>query len=64
VQASGAATAGIRHGDVITRIGQSSVNTVDQMVVQVRSHQVGGSVMVTYTREDSSHSVPVTVNGI
>jgi putative serine protease PepD len=60
----GAAAAGLRQGDVITRIGQTTVNSVDQMIVQVRSHQVGELVNVTYTRDDSSHSVSVTVSEV
>src|SRR5919198_757635 len=46
----GAAAAGIRQGDVITRVSQSGVNSVDQMIVAGGGHQVGDAVDATYDR--------------
>ena len=60
----GAAAAGIRQGDVITRVGQSGVNSVDQMIVAVRGHQVGDAVDVAYERNGSRQNARVTVSGV
>ncbi|MBO0690495.1 MAG: PDZ domain-containing protein, partial [Candidatus Dormibacteraeota bacterium] len=59
----GAASAGIRQGDVITRVGQRDVNSVDQMLVAVRDQENGSSVDVTYARNGSRHTTRVTVTG-
>jgi putative serine protease PepD len=60
----GAAEAGIREGDVLTRIGGTAVNSVDQMLVAVREHRPGQSVEVTYNRNGSSRTVPVPVTAV
>jgi putative serine protease PepD len=57
----GAARAGIQPGDVITRVGDSAVNSVDQMLLAVRTHSPGSAVAVTWTRDGSSHTANVTV---
>jgi putative serine protease PepD len=57
----GAAGAGIRQGDVITRIGDSTVNSVDQMLVAVRRHNPGDTISVTYTRDGSTQRANVAV---
>jgi putative serine protease PepD len=61
LQELGAARAGIRQGDVITKIGDSSVNSVDQMLVAIRRHQPGDTINVTYTRNGSTQSAEVAV---
>ncbi|GAA4730730.1 S1C family serine protease [Phytohabitans rumicis] len=46
----GAAAAGLQSGDVITRIGDTVVTSVDQMLVAIRGHDPGQTVPVTYVR--------------
>lgn len=60
----GAATAGIRPGDVITKVGQSGVNSVDQMLVALRDQQIGSSVDLTYARNGSRNTARATVSGV
>lgn len=61
LQGLGAARAGIRQGDVITKIGDSAVNSVDQMLVAIRRHNPGDTINVTYTRNGSTQSANVAV---
>ncbi|MBO0704803.1 MAG: trypsin-like peptidase domain-containing protein [Candidatus Dormibacteraeota bacterium] len=63
VPSLGAAAAGIRPGDVITRVGKTDVNSVDQMLVALREQQIGSSVDVTYARNGSRHTARATVSG-
>lgn len=61
LQGLGAARAGIRPGDVITKIGDSPVNSVDQMLVAIRRHHPGDAIDVAYTRNGSTQTAKVTV---
>jgi putative serine protease PepD len=63
IDGQGAATAGIRQGDVITRVGGNAVNSVDQMIVEVRKHSAGETIEVTYVRDGASRTAKVTVGG-
>jgi putative serine protease PepD len=58
---SAAANAGIRAGDVITRVGSRLVGGADELVTLVRSHRVGDTVAVTYIRGNRSTTVNVTL---
>ncbi|GAA4465003.1 S1C family serine protease [Phytohabitans houttuyneae] len=57
----GAAAARIQAGDVITRIGDAAVNSVDQMQVAIRSHNPGDTVPVSYTRGGAAQTANVAV---
>ncbi len=58
----GAANAGIRPGDVITRIGSTGVNSVDQMIVEIRKHRVGDTLHVAYVRAGSTRIADVAIS--
>ena len=60
----GAAQAGLRAGDVVTRIGERTVNSVDQMLVAVRAYQVGQTVKVTFVRNGDTQSAQVRVSSL
>jgi putative serine protease PepD len=60
----GAAQAGLQAGDVITGIGDKSVNSVDQMLVEVRGYQAGQTVKVTFVRNGETKSAQVRVTGL
>ncbi len=50
VAGSAAAKAGIRTGDVITKVGDRLVGGFDDLVVQIRTRKVGDRVELTYVR--------------
>jgi S1-C subfamily serine protease len=60
---SAAADAGIKAGDVITRVGSRLVGGSDDLVVQIRSHGVGEKVQLTYVRGGRTVKVTATLQG-
>jgi putative serine protease PepD len=58
---SGAAKAGLRAGDVITKIGSRRIADSDTLVAAVRSYDPGTSVAVTYARGGATKTVNVTL---
>jgi S1-C subfamily serine protease len=60
---SAAADAGIKAGDVITRIGDRLVGGSDDLVVQVRAYKVGEKVQLTYVRAGRTVKVTATLQG-
>jgi serine protease Do len=60
---SSAADAGIKAGDVITRVGDRLVGGSDDLVVQIRSHGVGERVQLTYVRGGRTAKVTATLQG-
>jgi S1-C subfamily serine protease len=60
---SAAANAGIKAGDVVTRIGDRLVGGSDDLVVQVRAHKVGEKVQLTYVRGGRTVKVTATLQG-
>lgn len=57
----GAAAAGIRKGDVITKVNNEKVMSGLQMSAQIASFRPGDKVPVTYTRNGKSYSVNVVL---
>ena len=60
---SAAADAGIKAGDVITRVGDRLVGGSDDLVVQIRAHKVGEKVQLTYVRGGRTVKVTATLQG-
>ncbi|GAA4915511.1 putative serine protease PepD [Nonomuraea thailandensis] len=58
---SPAEKAGLRQGDLITRIGQTPVQGGDTVVGQVRGFKVGQQVVITYQRDGEENTVTVTM---
>ena len=56
---SPAAGAGIQAGDVITAVDGTAVSSPADLAQQVRSHQPGDQVTITYTRGGNSTDAPV-----
>ncbi len=56
-----AARAGIQEGDVITRVGDRSVGSADELVVAVQAHPAGASVDVVLTRSGKTLTVKVVL---
>jgi S1-C subfamily serine protease len=58
---SAASAAGIRAGDVITKVGDELVGGADDLVVQVRTRKVGEEVQLTYVRNGRTDTVTATL---
>jgi S1-C subfamily serine protease len=58
---SAAAAAGIKGGDVITKVGDTLVGGADDLVVQVRTRKVGEKVELTYVRSGKTSTVTATL---
>ncbi len=59
---SAAAGAGLKAGDVITKVDDHLITSSDGLVAIIRSYRPGDSVTVTYTRGGSTHTVQVTLD--
>ncbi|MFE4688870.1 S1C family serine protease [Streptomyces sp. NPDC056749] len=65
VQKGGAAEkAGLRAGDIITRIGDDRVTTITSLSEALAGDKPGAKVKVTYTRGDAAKSAEVTLGEI
>ncbi len=56
-----AASAGLRAGDVITRIGDTQVDSLNALTTALASLTPGSKVTVTYTRDGGSKTADVTL---
>jgi putative serine protease PepD len=62
VTAGGAAEkAGLAAGDVITKVGDRSVDSADALIAAIRSHQPGDSVVLTYTHNGTETTSKATL---
>jgi putative serine protease PepD len=61
VAGSGAEKAGIKEGDVIVKFGGQTINSADDLVSAVQSHQVGDKVDVTFKRDGNTQTTTVTL---
>ncbi|MGI6536650.1 MAG: S1C family serine protease [Eggerthellaceae bacterium] len=58
---SAADSAGIKVGDIITKVGDTNITSATDLVVAVRSHNVGDSVTVEVNRNGETKSFDVTL---
>jgi putative serine protease PepD len=56
-----AAEAGLRSGDVITKVNDRLVTDADALIAAVRSHRPGDRVTLTYERNGRSHTATATL---
>ena len=56
-----AAKAGLRVGDIILEIDGKTVGNSDELIVIVRSHNVGDRVRVKYQRGSTTNTVSLTL---
>jgi putative serine protease PepD len=61
VAGGGAEAAGLQAGDVITGIGNQSVESADALIAAVRSSTPNGTTQVTFVRDGQSQTVTVTL---
>jgi putative serine protease PepD len=58
---SPAAAAGLKEGDVITKVGDTSIDSADALVAAVRGEAAGAKVNVSYVRDGVTHAAEVTL---
>ncbi|RCW43696.1 putative serine protease PepD [Halopolyspora algeriensis] len=65
VPGSPAQQAGVRTGDVITRVGNRAITSADELVATIRSHAPGDRVTLTLTNRDGNNkrTTQVTLTG-
>jgi serine protease Do len=56
-----AASAGIKPGDVITKIGGHAVKTAADVVADISDSKIGGKVAIDYVRDGAAHSADVKI---
>jgi serine protease Do len=56
-----AEAAGLREGDIITKINDKNISTWNELVEQVASYSVGDKITVSYNRAGKTSIVPVTL---
>jgi putative serine protease PepD len=56
-----AAKAGLKAGDVITKIDGISIESPEELIVQIRTHSVGDEVTITYFRGDKNLTTKLTL---
>lgn len=60
-EGSGAAEAGIQEGDVITALDGEEVYSADDLIIEVRSHNIGDTVTLTVVRDGQEQDIAVTL---
>jgi putative serine protease PepD len=58
---SGAEKAGLKTGDVITKVDDTTVSDATELTAAIRAHAAGDKVQLTYTRNGSSHTTTATL---
>ena len=61
---SGAATAGLKQGDVIERVGNKPVRTGDELVRRLAAYRPGDRVPLQYRRDERVHKTTATLADI
>ena len=56
-----AAAAGLRAGDVVTKVDGARIGQGDDLIAAIRAHAVKDSVTITYTRAGAVHTAKVTL---
>ncbi len=59
---SAGANAGLKAGDVITKVDDHLITSSDSLIAIIRSYRPGDQVSVTYTRGGSTHTVTATLD--
>jgi putative serine protease PepD len=59
-----AGKSGLRVGDLITKVGDKQVTSVDELILAVRQNRVGETVEVTYERDGQTRTAQVTLQDL
>ncbi|MGF7235938.1 MAG: trypsin-like peptidase domain-containing protein [Frankia sp.] len=54
-----AAKAGLTKGDIITKVDERTITSVNGLIAAVRSHNIGDTISITYLRDGQAHVVKV-----
>ena len=63
VEKSAAAEAGLQKDDIITALNGNSVKSIDELTKEIRQHQAGDAVQVSYLRDGKPYEVSATLQG-
>jgi S1-C subfamily serine protease len=58
---SPASKAGLRAGDVVTKIGDEDISTAAELTAAIASHQISDQIEIVYYRGDAQGSVTATL---
>lgn len=58
---SSAQQAGITEGDIITKVDDTQITSSSELVLAVRSHNVGDTVSITYVRDGQESTAEITL---
>jgi putative serine protease PepD len=61
VKGGPAAKAGLKSGDIITVFDGRSITSADELIVAIRSKNVGDKVTISYKRDASTKSATLTL---
>jgi putative serine protease PepD len=61
VPGGAAQRAGLKSGDIITKIDGRAVSSPEELIVAIRSHSVGEEIEVTYKRGGATKTVSLTL---
>ncbi len=64
VPGGAAAGAGLETGDLITRVQDTEVRSVDELILAVRENGVGDTVTVTYVRDNQTRTADLTLQDL
>jgi putative serine protease PepD len=59
-----AAAAGLQSGDLIVKVGETEVSSVDELILAVRQNDVGDTVTLTYVRDGQTRTAEVTLQDL
>jgi putative serine protease PepD len=60
-EGSAAADAGLRQGDVITKVDDHEITSADSLIATIRSYRPGDEVTLTLQRDDEEQTTTVTL---
>jgi putative serine protease PepD len=59
-----AAAAGLQPGDLIVKVEDTDVSSVDELILAIRTHSVGDTVTLTYVRQGQTRTAEVTLQDL
>jgi putative serine protease PepD len=59
-----AAAAGLQQGDLIVKVDETDVSSVDELILAVRQNGVGDTVTVTYVRDGETRTTSLTLKDL
>jgi putative serine protease PepD len=60
----GAGRAGLEPGDLIVKVDEEEVTSVDELILAIRSHKVGDTVEITYVRDGRTRTAEVQLQDL